>query len=73
MSVDSDDGEMIINEVDGLPNLHPNYNEIDLNQYNSQRNTSCNIEELVNDEDLPTSLIVTNLDNILFKSDELKV
>ncbi|XP_073995609.1 RRM_RCAN_like domain containing protein Sra [Rhodnius prolixus] len=72
MSVDSDDGEMIINEVDGLPNLHPNYNEIDLNQYNSQRNTSCNIEELVNDEDLPTSLIVTNLDNILFKSDELK-
>jgi len=72
MSVDSDEGEMIINEVDGLPNLHPNYTELELNNTSSNRNTASSVDELVNDEDLPTSLIVTNLDNVLFKNDELK-
>lgn len=70
MSVDSDDGEMIINEVDGLPNMHPNFEDVGLNR---QQNASQTLEELVNDEDLPTSLIVTNLDSVLFKNDELKV
>lgn len=73
MSVDSDEGEMIINEVDGLPNMHPNYEELELSREASQRHEARTIEELINDEDLPTSLIVTNLDISLFKSDELKV
>ncbi|XP_014274673.1 protein sarah isoform X2 [Halyomorpha halys] len=72
MSVDSDEGEMIINEVDGLPNLHPNYNELNLNETNTQKDIPQTIADLVNDEDLPTSLIVTNLDSLLFKTDELK-
>lgn len=72
MSVDSDEGEMIINEVDGLPNVHPNYNELELNQQSTQRHEARTIDELIHDEDLPTSLIVTNLDSALFKSDELK-
>lgn len=73
MNVDSDEGEMIINEVDGLPNLHPNYNELDLNVANTQKDIPKTIDDLVNDEDLPTSLIVTNLDTLLFKKDDLKV
>lgn len=72
MSVDSDEGEMIINEIDGLPNLHPNYNDLGLNQQSS-RNETRTIDELIHDEDLPTSIIVTNLDNALFKSDDFKV
>uniref|UniRef100_A0A1B6FWS4 Protein sarah n=1 Tax=Cuerna arida TaxID=1464854 RepID=A0A1B6FWS4_9HEMI len=71
MSVDSDEGEMIINEIDGLPNLHPNYNDLELNQQTSRHETRT-IDELIHDEDLPTSIIVTNLDNAVFKNDELK-
>lgn len=71
MSVDSDEGEMIINEIDGLPNLHPNYNDFDFNERTTvERRTMF---ELIHDEDLPTSVIVTNLDNSIFKSDDLKV
>lgn len=72
MSVDSDEGEMIINEIDGLPNLHPNYNDLGLNQQSSRHETRT-IDELIHDEDLPTSIIVTNLDTALFKSDDFKV
>lgn len=72
MSVDSDEGGMIINEVDGLPDLHPNYNELNLNDVNSQKDLSQTIDDIVNDEDLPTSLIVTNLDNLLFTDDDMK-
>ncbi|BET01018.1 Calcipressin [Nesidiocoris tenuis] len=71
MSVDSDDGEMIINEVDGLPDLHSNLENVE-QTLTSQQNQGQTLDELVNDEDLPTSLIVTNLDSVLFKSDELK-
>ncbi|XP_054271050.1 protein sarah-like [Macrosteles quadrilineatus] len=71
MSVDSDEGEMIINEIDGLPNLHPNYNDLQLNQPTSQIEPRT-IDELIHDEDLPMSVIVTNLDNSLFKKDDLK-
>lgn len=70
MSVDSDEGEMIINEIDGLPNLHPNYNDLEFND--QPRQDSRNIDDLIRDEDLPTSIIVTNLENSLFKSDDLK-
>uniref|UniRef100_A0A1B6EC88 RRM domain-containing protein n=2 Tax=Clastoptera arizonana TaxID=38151 RepID=A0A1B6EC88_9HEMI len=72
MSVDSDEGEMIINEVDGLPNMHPNYEGLELNRGINTRHEARTIEDLINDEDLPTSLIVTNLDISLFKNEELK-
>lgn len=67
---------IIINEVDGLPNLHPNYQqlglEFDVGKDRSDANTRS-LEDLVHDEDLPTSVIVTNVDPRVFKSDELKV
>ena len=67
---------IIINEVDGLPNLHPNYQqlglEFDAEKSHSDTNTRS-IEDLVHDEDLPTSVIVTNVDSRVFKDDELKV
>lgn len=72
MSVDSEEGEMIINEMDGLPNMHPNYTDLQLNEHTSQHEDRS-FEDLISDEDLPTSIIVTNLDNALFKNDELKV
>ncbi|KOX69760.1 Protein sarah [Melipona quadrifasciata] len=66
---------IIINEVDGLPNLHPNYQqlglEFDVEKSHSDTNTRS-IEDLVHDEDLPTSVIVTNVDSRVFKDDELK-
>lgn len=65
---------IIINEVDGLPNLHPNYQQLEL-EFDIEKNRSDtrSIEDLVRDEDLPTSVIVTNVDPRVFKSDELKV
>lgn len=67
---------IIINEVDGLPNLHPNYQQLEL-EFDVEKNRSDTntrtIEDLVHDEDLPTSVIVTNVDPRVFKDDELKV
>lgn len=65
---------IIINEVDGLPNLHPNYQQLEL-EFDIEKNRSDtrSIEDLVRDEDLPTSVIVTNVDPRVFKNDELKV
>ena len=76
-SSDPEDLEnIIINEVDGLPNLHPNLKNSNF-QFNDDQDcdniASKSIEDLVNDEDLPTSVIVTNVDPRVFKSDELKV
>lgn len=65
--IDSDSENIIINEVDGLPNLHPNFESRTENLQDMR-----SIEELVHDEDLPTSIIVTNVDARVFKSDELK-
>ncbi|KAJ8678701.1 hypothetical protein QAD02_014488 [Eretmocerus hayati] len=68
--------DIIINEVDGLPNLHPNLQELDLD---CTREKTCEdigsktLEELIHDEDLPMSVIVTNVDPRVFKSDDLKV
>ena len=75
--MDTEDSEnIIINKVDGLPNLHSNLDQLDY-QYSDERNcdsqTAKTLEDLVNDEDLPMSVIVTNLDPRVFKSDELKV
>ncbi|XP_033341943.1 RRM_RCAN_like domain containing protein Sra isoform X1 [Megalopta genalis] len=66
---------IIINEIDGLPNLHPNYQqlelEFDVGKGHSEANTRS-LEDLVHDEDLPISVIVTNVDPRVFSSDELK-
>lgn len=75
---DDDEGieNIIINKVDGLPNLHPNYQQLDLDSDDERDRTNTNIrtiDELVNDEDLPTSVIVTNLDPRVFKCEKLKV
>ena len=75
---ESDDSEnIIINEVDGLPNLHPNFEQLEeLNctkDQNQEDESSKTLEELIHDEDLPMSVIVTNVDPRVFKSDELKV
>lgn len=66
---------IIINEIDGLPNLHPNYTQLKSNlQGDKQTDSSiASLVELVHDEDLPTSVIVTNVDPRVFKSEELKV
>lgn len=66
---------IIINEVDGLPNMHPNFSQLD---YEFEEEESCTdmnartLDELVHDEDLPMAVIVTNVDPRVFKSDELK-
>lgn len=81
MAVDSDEpmsndeNDIIINEVDGLPNVHPNYIELELHRDASRQNSegARTMDELIHDEDLPTSLIVTNLDNSIFKNEEKKV
>ncbi|XP_012136504.1 RRM_RCAN_like domain containing protein Sra isoform X3 [Megachile rotundata] len=66
---------IIINEVDGLPNLHPNYQQLGF-EFDVQKDhndiSTRSVEDLVHDEDLPTSVIVTNVDPRVFKSDELK-
>lgn len=65
---------IIINEVDGLPNLHPNYEQLELQLEREKHDTNIkSIDELVHDEDLPTSVIVTNVDPRVFKDDSLKV
>jgi len=80
MAVDSDEpmsndeNDIIINEVDGLPNVHPNYIELEL-QHDAPRQNSDGahtLDELIHD-DLPTSLIVTNLDGSVFKNEGKKV
>jgi energy-converting hydrogenase A subunit M len=74
---ESEDSEnIIINEVDGLPNLHPNFEKLDLNclkDHNHEDTTSRSLDDLIHDEDLPMSVIVTNVDPRIFKSNDLKV
>lgn len=61
------DQEIIVNEIDGLPSL---LDDNDL--YKAVTSEQSSLEDL-NDEDLPTSLIVTNIDPAIFKDDDLKV
>lgn len=69
-----DTENIIINEVDGLPNLHPNYEQLELKFEREKDDTNIrSIDELIHDEDLPTSVIVTNVDPRVFKGDDLKV
>lgn len=69
-----DSENIIINEVDGLPNLHPNYEQLEFEFEGERHDTDIrSIDELVHDEDLPTSVIVTNVDPRVFINDDLKV
>ncbi|XP_066998705.1 protein sarah [Anabrus simplex] len=70
----NDESDIIINEVDGLPNVHPNYIELELQRDTPQQNAdgARSLDELIHDEDLPTSLIVTNLDSSIFKNEDKK-
>ncbi|XP_058810182.1 protein sarah [Phymastichus coffea] len=71
-----DSENIIINEVDGLPNLHPNFEQLEelncIKEQNQKELSSKTLEELIFDEDLPMSVIVTNVDPCVFKSDDLK-
>ncbi|XP_044739680.1 protein sarah [Chrysoperla carnea] len=60
------DSNIIINELDGLPNCHPN-----LEQESQIENDSS--DHTPNDfEDLPTSLIVTNIHDNVFANEKQK-
>jgi len=63
-----EDREIIVNEVDGLPSLLDEKNDL----YKAVTSEQSSLDDL-NDEDLPTSLIVTNVDPAIFKDDDLKV
>ncbi|XP_050531647.1 protein sarah [Daktulosphaira vitifoliae] len=62
-----EDQEIIVNEIDGLPSLHDNQKDLQKALASEQ----SSLEDL-NDEDLPTSLIITNVDPAIFKDDDLK-
>lgn len=62
------DQEIIVNEVDGLPSLLDDKNDL----FKAVTSEQSSLDDL-NDEDLPTSLIVTNVDPAIFKDDDLKV
>lgn len=63
-----EDQEIIVNEVDGLPSLLDDKKDV----YKTMSSEPTSLDDL-NDEDLPTSLIVTNIDPAIFKDDDLKV
>lgn len=63
-----EDREIIVNEVDGLPSLLDDKKDL----YKAVTSEQSSLDDL-NDEDLPTSLIVTNIDPAIFKDDNLKV
>jgi hypothetical protein len=59
-----DESQYYVNEVDGLPNDHPAFPfEIDLPESTENNDTF---------DDLPTSIIVTNIHSEVFQSDEMK-
>lgn len=64
-----EDREIIINEIDGLPSL---LDEKNSDLYKAVTSEQSSLDDL-NDEDLPTSLIVTNIDPAIFKDNDLKV
>ncbi|XP_033210756.1 protein sarah isoform X2 [Belonocnema kinseyi] len=75
---DEEPGEtetMIINEVDGLPSMHSNYSQLDIEFEEGESCKDLNartLDELVHDEDLPMSIILTNIDPLVFTCEELK-
>lgn len=58
------DSNIIINEIDGLPNVHPNLDPVIRRRDSSSEHGDNDLE------DLPTSLIVTNIhDNVFTNAD----
>lgn len=62
-----DEGDYYVNEVDGLPNDHPALPEYDNDEPN---NSETNHDDSF--DDLPTSLIVTNIHSQVFVSEDQK-
>lgn len=61
------EADIIINAADGLPNMHPNLEQLSDGELRGPDDVD------IHDDDLPTSLIVTNLNSVVFKSDDEKV
>ncbi|XP_059485147.1 protein sarah isoform X2 [Neocloeon triangulifer] len=59
------EADIIINAADGLPNAHPNFEQHD-------QEDVLGVDNVIHDDELPNSLIVTNLNSQVFKSDEEK-
>ncbi|KAK6636641.1 hypothetical protein RUM43_010303 [Polyplax serrata] len=70
----NEENNIIINAVDGLPDVHSNYNEFQTEKKDRKTVSegARTLEEIIHDEDLPTSLIVTNIDSSVFQSEEAK-
>lgn len=64
--MENDEREYYVNEVDGLPCEHPALPE---NNGDELENQEANDDSF---DDLPTSIIVTNIHSEVFHSDELK-
>jgi hypothetical protein len=62
------EADIIINAADGLPNMHPNFEQLQLVDGNLRGPDGVDIH----DDELPNS-IVTNLNSVVFKSDDEKV
>lgn len=63
---------IIINKVNGLPTLHSNYEQLQLEVERQKHEANIrSIDEVVH-ENLPTS-VLTNIDPQVFKDDNLKV
>lgn len=62
-----DEGDYYVNEVDGLPNEHPALPET---SGDDLENVESNHDDTL--DDLPTSLIVTNIHSEVFHTEELK-
>lgn len=71
----NEENNIIINAVDGLPDVHSNYNEFQTEKKDRKTVSegARTLEEIIHDEDLPTSLIVTNIDSSVFQNEEAKV
>lgn len=66
----SPDENIFINEADGLSNEHPSLPDgYDLNDVNNEHNLDNNDDSF---DDLPKSIIVTNLHSEIFVNDDLK-
>lgn len=63
--MEDDNEKYFVNEVDGLPNAHPALPESDVDTENVDNDSDTL-------DDLPTSLIVTNIHSDVFNSFELK-
>lgn len=61
-----DEENIFINEADGLPNQHPSIPELDSDEENDEIDPDSF-------DDLPTSIIVTNIHSEVFANEDLKI